>query len=231
SGTELHHIGLSQLASLQIPCFQEEVLSIEYDNLYVIHTSKKTYRSKSLILATGIKRNMLSIQALKPYESNGISYCAVCDGFFYRQKQVAVLGNGVYALHEGKVLEPLASKVTILTNGKEPLFSLSDLGTMEINTKKIQSAGGDPTLQWIAFEDKSQLPVSGLFVALGTADSTDLARKLGLYIENNHIHTEKNTSTALPGLFACGDCTGGMLQIAKAVYEGALAGTQAVSYV
>ena len=67
-------------------------------------------------------------------------------------------------------------------------------------------------------------------MALGTADSTDIARKLGLVMENNHIVIEADTSTALPGLFAAGDCTGGLLQIAKAVYEGALAGTKAVNY-
>ena len=72
--------------------------------------------------------------------------------------------------------------------------------------------------------------LSGLFVALGTADSTDIARKLGLVLEDNHIAIEPNTSTALPGLYAAGDCTGGMLQVAKAVYEGALAGTEAVNY-
>lgn len=67
-------------------------------------------------------------------------------------------------------------------------------------------------------------------MALGTAGSTDIARKLGLMIENNHIMVETDTSTALPGLFAAGDCTGGLLQVSKAVYEGALAGTRAVNY-
>ena len=80
---------------------------------------------------------------------------------------------------------------------------------------------GDTALSYIQLEDGSRVPVSGLFVALGTADSTDIARKLGLVIENNHILIEPDTSTPLPGLYAAGDCTGGMLQIAKAVYEGA----------
>ena len=91
-------------------------------------------------------------------------------------------------------------------------------------------AGGETVLKWIAFEDGRKLPVDGLFVALGTAGSTDIARKLGLIIQENHIMIEADTSTALPGFFAAGDCTGGMLQIAKAVYEGALAGTKAVDY-
>lgn len=143
---------------------------------------------------------------------------------------MAVLGNGPYALHEAKVLEPLAAKVTILTNGKEPAFGEQELGTIKVETRKIISAGGTSFLAYLELEDHTQFPLDGLFVALGTADSTDIARKLGLFIENNHIMIEADTSTALPGLFAAGDCTGGLLQIAKAVYEGALAGTKAVNY-
>ena len=122
-----------------------------------------------------------SLKELKKYEGSGISYCAICDGFFYRQKEVAVLGHGLYALHEAKVLEPLASRVTILTNGKEPAFPLSQLGTIQVNTKAIHSAGGEPALSWLKLEDGSLFHLSGLFVALGTADSTDIARKLGWY--------------------------------------------------
>lgn len=230
SGRDLYKNGLKQLQSLSVPTRKEELLSIEYNEGYLVHTTTEVFRTQALILATGTKRNTLSLKELKKYEGSGISYCAICDGFFYRQKEVAVLGHGLYALHEAKVLEPLASKVTILTNGKEPAFPLSDLGTIKVNTKSIRSAGGEPALSWLKLEDDSIFPLSGLFVALGTADSTDIARKLGLMIQDNHIAIEADTSTALPGLYAAGDCTGGMLQIAKAVYEGALAGTEAVNY-
>ncbi len=230
TGAELYKTGLKQLESFQIPVVEEELLAVEYDGDYTVQTTEHTYHSKALILATGAKRNTLALKELKKYEGSGISYCAVCDGFFYRGKEVAVLGNGPYALHEAKVLEPLAAKVTILTNGKEADFQGEDPGNIQVVTQKVISAGGDTALSYIQLEDRSRVPVSGLFVALGTADSTDIARKLGLVIENNHILIEPDTSTPLPGLYAAGDCTGGMLQIAKAVYEGALAGTKAVSY-
>lgn len=230
SGKDLYENGLKQLQSLSVPTKKEELLSIEYEEGYLVHTATEDFHTQALILATGTKRNTLSLKELKKYEGSGISYCAICDGFFYRQKEVAVLGHGLYALHEAKVLEPLASRVTILTNGKEPAFPLSQLGTIQINTKAIHSAGGEPALSWLKLEDGSLFYLSGLFVALGTADSTDIARKLGLVLEDNHIAIEPNTSTALPGLYAAGDCTGGMLQVAKAVYEGALAGTEAVNY-
>ena len=230
TGAELYKNGLKQLESFQVPVVEEELLAVEYDGDYTVRTTEHTYHSKALILATGAKRNPLALKELKKYEGSGISYCAVCDGFFYRGKDVAVLGNGAYALHEAKVLEPLAAKVTILTNGKEESFSKEELGTIQVETKKLISAGGDTSLSYVELEDHSRLSLSGLFVALGTADSTDIARKLGLVIENNHILIESDTSTPLPGLYAAGDCTGGMLQIAKAVYEGALAGTRAVNY-
>ena len=230
TGAELYKNGLKQLESFQVPVVEEELLAVEYDGDYTVRTTEHTYHSKALILATGAKRNPLALKELKKYEGSGISYCAVCDGFFYRGKEVAVLGNGPYALHEAKVLEPLAAKVTILTNGKEADFNGEDTASIQIETKKVISAGGDETLSYVQLEDESRLPISGLFVALGTADSTDIARKLGLIIENNHILIEPDTSTPQPGLYAAGDCTGGMLQIAKAVYEGAMAGTRAVNY-
>ena len=230
TGAELYKNGLKQLESFQVPVVEEELLAVEYDGDYTVRTTEHTYHSKALVLATGAKRNTLALKELKKYEGSGISYCAVCDGFFYRGKEVAVLGNGPYALHEAKVLEPLAAKVTILTNGKEADFNGEDTASIQIETKKVISAGGDETLSYVQLEDESRLPISGLFVALGTADSTDIARKLGLIIENNHILIEPDTSTPLPGLYAAGDCTGGMLQIAKAVYEGAMAGTRAVNY-
>lgn len=230
SGRELYENGIAQLSSLEVPVVQEELLAVEYDGDYTVHTAANTYHTRSLILATGTKRNTLSLKELKKYEGSGISYCAICDGFFYRGKEVAVLGNGVYALHEAQVLEPLASKVTILTNGKEASFSRDSLGSIQVETRKIISAGGEASLSYVELEDHTHFPLSSLFVALGTADSTDIARKLGLVMENNHIVIEPDTSTALPGLFAAGDCTGGLLQVSKAVYEGALAGTKAVNY-
>ena len=230
TGAELYKNGLKQLESFQVPVVEEELLAVEYDGDYTVRTTEHTYHSKALILATGAKRNPLALKELKKYEGSGISYCAVCDGFFYRGKEVAVLGNGPYALHEAKVLERLAAKVTTPTNGKEADFNGEDTASIQIETKKVISAGGDETLSYVQLEDESRLPISGLFVALGTADSTDIARKLGLIIENNHILIEPDTSTPLPGLYAAGDCTGGMLQIAKAVYEGAMAGTRAVNY-
>ena len=96
---------------------------------------------------------------------------------------------------------------------------------------EIESLIGDEVLESIRFKNGVEKAFGGLFIALGVAGSTDLARKLGAYIEGNRIVVDENMATTLPGLYAAGDCTGGLLQIAKAVYEGAKAGTEAVKFI
>ena len=86
-------------------------------------------------------------------------------------------------------------------------------------------------MSWKWLKDGGTLEVSGVFVALGVAGSTALARKLGAEVEGNRIVVDEKMQTTLPGLYAAGDCTGGLLQVAKAVYEGALAGTEAAKAV
>ena len=120
-------------------------------------------------------------------------------------------------------LKPVAKEVTILTNG-EPIVENRNIGNIKVENKKIREFRGDSKIQEVEFEDNTIKPVQGVFVALGTASSNDLARKIGARIENNRIVVNENMETTVPGLFACGDCTGGLLQISKAVYEGAVAG-------
>ena len=168
------------------------------------------------------------IKGLKEYEGHGISYCAVCDAFFYRGKDVAVLGNGNYALHEALELLPTSSSVTILTNGKEPDFQVPE--NIKVNTNIIDLIGGNDVVEEVHFQNGEMIQVSGLFVAIGVAGSTDLAKKIGAETQNNKIIVDENMSTNIPGLYAAGDCTGGLLQISKAVYEGAKAGTEIIKY-
>ena len=119
-------------------------------------------------------------------------------------------------------LKPIASSVTILTNGNTMVENRDS--SIEVNSKKIREFRGDTKLEEVEFEDNTIQNLNGVFIAMGTASSRDLARKIGARIENNNIIVNENMETTVPGLFACGDCTGGLLQISKAVYEGAKAG-------
>lgn len=228
SGSELINNGIVQAKRLGAKILTDEVVGISYTDKLVVLTKETEYLADSIVIATGSSRATPKIKGLKELEGHGVSYCAVCDAFFYRGKDVAVLGNGEYALHEALELLRTSNSVTILTNGKQPTTVIPD--NIIINTAKIESLVGDEFLEKVNFEDGSSLSVSGLFIAIGVAGSVDLAKKLGARIENNTIITDEYMATNIPGLYAAGDCTGGLLQISKAVYEGALAGTQIIKY-
>ncbi len=222
SGKELYVNGIKQAKNLGIDFIEDEVINIEYINQFTIETVNSKYEAKAVILATGVSRNVPNIKGIKEFEGKGVSYCAVCDSFFYKGKDVAVLGDGNYAIHEFETLKPIASSVTILTNGNTMVENRDS--SIEVNSKKIREFRGDTKLEEVEFEDNTIQNLNGVFIAMGTASSSDLARKIGARIENNNIIVNENMETTVPGLFACGDCTGGLLQISKAVYEGAKAG-------
>lgn len=222
SGKELYENGIKQAKNLGIDFIEDEVINIEYINQFTIETVNSKYEAKAVILATGVSRNVPNIKGIKEFEGKGVSYCAVCDSFFYKGKDVAVLGDGNYAIHEFETLKPIASSVTILTNGNTMVENRDS--SIEVNSKKIREFRGDTKLEKVEFEDNTIQNLNGVFIAMGTASSSDLARKIGARIENNNIVVNENMETTVPSLFACGDCTGGLLQISKAVYEGAKAG-------
>jgi thioredoxin reductase (NADPH) len=228
SGKDLIKDGIEGAKRLGANIISSEVLGISYSDKFVVITKEKEYYADSVLIATGTSRSVPKIKGLKEFEGHGVSYCAVCDAFFYRGKDVAVLGDGEYALHEALELLPTSKSVTLLTNGKQPSTFIPD--KINVNTSIIDSLKGDNVIDSIAFQDGSSLAVSGLFVAIGVAGSTDLAKKLGAATENNKILIDENMVTNIPGLFAAGDCTGGLLQISKAVYEGAKAGTEVIKY-
>ncbi len=230
TGEELHRTGIAQAARLGAGMVTGEVLSIGYAaDGFEVGTADARYEAPAVILATGSSRRSPKIPGLAEYEGKGVSYCAVCDAFFYKGKDVAVLGDGDYALHEAAELLPVAGSVTLITNGKPAPADIPD--KLSVITEKITALEGDATLQTVRFADESTLAVKGVFVALGVAGSGDLARKLGAELNGTSVVVDSAMQTAVPGLFAAGDCTGGLYQIAKAVYEGAVAGTSAVQFI
>lgn len=230
SGTELHQQGLEQAARLGVKIIHDEVVGVEYLGHYAVSLKNGVLlECQALILATGTKNITIKIPGLAELEGKGISYCAVCDGFFFRKKKVAVLGAGAYALHEAEYLKQLADSVTILTHGQNGShLAETDFEVVETPLAEII---GEEKLSSINFYDGSSIEVDGLFIALGTADSSDIARKLGAQTNGRYIQIDENGATNLPGLFAAGDCTGGLLQVAKAVHDGAKAGMSAVKFI
>ncbi len=229
SGTALVAKGLQQAKMVGALVVEDEILDIEWNGQFKIKTKNEEYLGRSLIVATGASRRKVDIKGLENFEGKGISYCAVCDGFFFRQKDIAVLGNGEFALQEVKELLPLAQSVTVLSNGV-PLTAAFPPEVKVIETP-IREIWGDISVQGIRFADESTLSIAGIFIALGSASAADLARKVGAEIHGTSIAVNENMATNIPGLFAAGDCIGGTLQVAVAVGEGAKAALSAISYV
>ncbi len=227
TGEELYRNGLEQLKHLNIELVKDEVVQLNYTKKFEVTTVNNVFESKYVVLATGVSRNVPNIRGIKEFEGKGVSYCAICDAFFYRNKNVAVLGSGNYAIHEAEILKPVAKSVTLLTNN-EKLVENRDID-LNVNEKKIREVRGYDKVDEVVFDDDTKEKVNGIFVAIGTASTNDLARKIGARVENNNIVVNENLETNVPGLYACGDCTGGILQISKATYEGTKVGLEIIN--
>lgn len=241
SGKELFERGVAQAKALGVRFVNAQVLGIAGFDTFTVKTTEGDFDTESVILATGGKRSAPKIPGIREFEGRGVSYCAVCDAFFYRGKEVAVLGNSDFALHEAEELRNVTPSVTIYTDGKEPEFSREH--PIAVNTMKIQAIEGQERVSGLRLESDISLqssgearpsfyPADGVFVALGTAGSAEIARQMGAELtEKGHIKVDGEMATTIPGLFAAGDCTGGLLQVSKAVYEGSVAGISAGKYV
>ena len=229
SGPELERRSIENARRLGVQFVQTEAVGLTWTDRLTVETLAGAYPADAVILATGASRAVPRIPGLTGLEGRGVSWCAACDAFFYRGKDVAVLGSGEYALHEVQALLPLAGKVILCTNG-EPLTAEFPAG-VTVCTEKLEAIEGEETVTALRLAGGGLLPADGLFVALGVAGSAALARKLGAPVENGRIVVDEKMQTGIPGLFAAGDCTGGMLQVCKAVYEGALAATEAIKQI
>lgn len=227
SGMELLENGIAQARRTGVEICTDEVVGISYNGKLVVTTKTQSIEADSVVLATGASRSTPRIPGLKELEGHGVSYCAVCDAFFYRGKDVAVLGSGDYAMHEAMELLPVVGSVTILTNGTEPTAPLPE--GAKVDTRPIAAFEGDGVMERVVFKDGAQQEISGVFIAVGVAGSTDLARKLGAATEGNRILVDEKMATNIPGLYAVGDCIGGFMQIGKAVGDGVAAGMNIVA--
>lgn len=265
TGKALFENGIIQAKNLGIDVRNEEVVSISLEiseleketdeqvNIFNVKTTNSNYTSKTIIIATGNKKIAPNIKGIKEFEGKGISYCAICDAFFYRNKEIAVIGSGNFALSEVDILRRVAKKIYVLTNGNaiqnwnnsnvnnneniensknvnntenlEDVKNVNNVENVKIVNKKIKEITGNNKVDEVIFEDGSSIPVNGVFIALGEAGANDFAKTLGIMTEKNgNIIVDENMMTNMKGIFACGNITGGLLQVNKSAYEGAKAG-------
>ena len=180
-GKELYQKGIKQAENIGVEVKKEEVTTIQrMPKGFLVKTEQNLYETKTVILATGNKKNKPPIQNIEEFEGRGVSYCAVCDGFFYRNKNVSVIGDGNYAISEVNELIHLAKEITILTNGRKTPEIRSDEDNIKVDTKEIEAIKGEKKVEAIQFKDGTTLKTDGVFIANGVAGSLDIAKKLGI---------------------------------------------------
>lgn len=164
TGDQLYKNGISQAQNLGIELVQDEVVGLQYFENFEIETTNSQYQAKSVILATGTNRLTPKIKGIEEFEGKGVSYCAICDAFFFKGKDVVVLGNGNYAIHEMEQLKPVVNSVTILTNGEDMIENRGE--EIEFTQKKIREFRGKEKIEEVEFEDNTVQEVHGVFVAI-----------------------------------------------------------------
>jgi len=218
-GVTLIQNGIKQARGLGIEVVSDAVISLEtHEKGFTVKTANHVYESKTVLLATGKKRETLNRPGFNKYRGKGISMCAVCDGFFYRKKKIAIVGCGAYMLHELNHLKRMTKDLMVFTDG-HPLDADIDVPVVH---DKIKKFSGEEKISHIETKDHSY-EVDGVFIALGTPSSVEFASQLGVIVEKGNLVVDKNYQTNIEGLFAAGDIIGGKLQIAKAVYDGMMA--------
>ncbi|MGI6038397.1 MAG: NAD(P)/FAD-dependent oxidoreductase [Limnochordia bacterium] len=236
SGKELMARGQAQAQRFGARILCDRVLSVNREGeRFIAKSEAGVYEAKALIIATGVSRIRPGIDNLGDYEGRGVSYCVSCDGFFFRNKETLVLGEGNFAANQALELQQYTPHVAICTQGKEMTMSEAFKDRLQeanipIIEDKITHLAGKDFLEQVVFADGSTRDVQGLFVAMGEASSTDFAYSLGLEQNGQFIVADEEQKTNVPGVFAAGDCTGGFLQIAVAVGEGAKAAHWAMRY-
>jgi len=216
TGPELLERGINQAKRLGVEVIEDEVLSIDSFPDFTLKTIHGEYKSKTVLLATGRNQVNLRVKGFDNFIGKGISYCAICDGFIYRNKKIGLVGNKEFMLEELDILKNFSEDITIFTNG----MTMDVPADKPVVLDKIKEIKDAETLNKVVTEN-GEYDVDVLFIAIGSPSASDFALRLGAFLENNNIIVEENFMTNVPGLFASGDCIGGLLQIVKATSDGA----------
>lgn len=237
TGKELYARSIEQVKKFGVEFAFDEIVSIEKTNTDIILGGiANDYAGTVLLLATGNPPVKTSIKNADRFDGKGIAYCVTCDGFFYKDKKVGILGYKDYAVKEALDLESYTSDIKIYTNGREPVLSGKYKSAAEgfhFDKRKIASFEGSDFLEEIRFTDGSTDALDGVFIAFGSASSIDFAKNTGIITEGDYILVDSDQKTNIDGIFAAGSCTSNcrtVNQIATSVGQGALAGKKILDY-
>lgn len=203
------------------------------------------FTATAVVIATGSTQRHLEVTGEDEYSGRGVSYCAVCDGAFFKNKKLIVVGGGDSAVEEGMYLTNLAESVTVLVRGDhlraQPLLQAEAQANAKMNfifnTSVTAIAGDDTKVNHVQVHNRqtgadSTINADGVFIYVGSIPMTDQFKSLGILDANGWIKTDERMHTSQPGIFAVGDVRETPLrQIATAVGDGAIAGQEVYQYV
>ena len=243
SGNELAQKMLEQALNLGAEIDMDTVTDVIDGEVKEVIGEAGRYEAKAVIIAAGAHHRRLNLPKEEDFIGNGISFCAVCDGAFYKGQHVAVIGGGNTALQEILLLSEICDKVTVVQNlafltGEKKMIQLLDAKkNIEVIYNTIVTAyEGESALTAIDLmntetNEETRLAVDGIFLAIGTAPENGAYQKVSRLDEWGYIEADERCLTGTPGIFVAGDCrTKAYRQIATAVADGAAAALNACRY-
>lgn len=216
-----------------------EIIKNDTEYRFTVRTTKDTYQSKTIILATGSSHRHLEAKGEDEFKGKGVSYCATCDGFFFAGRDIIMVGGGNSALQEALYLKNLGANVTVVHRRDE--FRAQKHLQNQIKEKEIptilnatvEEIKGDMLVESVVLKNTktgelTEIPTNGVFISVGYIPHTELAQQLGVELdESGHIIIDKEQKTNVSYVYAIGDVCIGLKQWVVACGEGAVAATSA----
>lgn len=243
NGADLSLQMLNQVIELDVEFIADQIVSLKRDSNsnFILKGTENVYSAKSVIIATGTKNKNLGVLGEQKFDGRGISYCAVCDGNLYKDREVAVVGGGNSALEESIYLSSIASKVYIIHRRNEfrgdqkYVEKLKEINNVEfvLNTVITEFKGSEIleclSLKNVSTNRTSELKVAACFEYVGQDPNTSFVKDLGITNEFGYIIVDENCETSINKLFAAGDVIEkNIRQITTAVADGSIAALNAV---
>lgn len=216
-----------------------EITKTDREYRFTVKTSKDTYQTKTIILATGSSHRPLDAKGEEEFKGKGVSYCATCDGFFFKGRDIIMVGGGNTALQEGLYLNNLGANVTIVHRRdefraqKHLQNQIKEAGIKTIMNATVEEIKGSMLVESVVLKDTktgelTEHPTNGVFISVGYIPHTELAKQLDVNLdESGHIIIDKEQKTNVDYVYAIGDVCVGLKQWIVACGEGAVAATSA----
>ena len=250
SGMEFADRLLEQVMKYPVQLELDEVLSLEKkENIFTVKTAFGcTFEGKSVIIATGAEPKKLGIEGEDRFTGKGVSFCAVCDGEFYKNKDVAVIGGGNSALQEALYLSDICRKVVLIhrRNSFRADDVLAEAVQKKVNIElmlesRIKKISGNDTLEYVTVSHmnvaqieaaEETISVNALFIAIGHKPNTEIFTEYIDINDDGYIKADENCATTAPGIFIAGDCRDkNVRQLTTAAADGTNAAIEACRYI